>query len=104
MKKVLFYFKQMFEGADGKPSIRNYIAFFTSIDLIWNCHKTVDVTYKVITLYFRNRTIDFQVVTQVMAAISSEALIIGVEFSLIVALLSLKTIEAIKNQQSADNK
>jgi hypothetical protein len=97
--KPFFYFSPIWTGADQKPSIRRVLAIIGCLDLVWNVHKSVDILYMVITLHFRDKTIDQAVVDKVINGLPHIAMIIGIEASIVVALLSLTTYSGVKSMQ-----
>lgn len=90
-KKAFDYLKPLWEGKDGRISLKNVICIGATIDLIINCHKSVEIVYKVIKLSYLDKTIDFQVVTSVIGGLSGIAMIIGIEAAIVGALLGISS-------------
>lgn len=91
MKKLFKYIENFWLGSDGKPSIRRFIAIAMSVDFIINVHKSVDILYKIVLLYFSDKTMDPIAISSLGAGVSNLATVIGIEATLIAALLALTT-------------
>lgn len=77
IKSIWNYIKVLWEGKDGKPSIRTILAIWLTYDFIRNCH------------YGIKNCLD---------KIAEVAMLLGIEASLIAALLALKLYENIKTK------
>jgi hypothetical protein len=97
--KPFFYFAPIWSGTDQKPSIRRVLAIVACMDLVWNVHKSVDMLYKIITMHMKDKTIDKDIVEKIVNGLAQVAMIIGIEASLVVALLSLTTLSGVKSMQ-----
>ena len=91
MKRFFKYIENLWLGKDGKPSIRRVIAIAMSIDFILNVHKSVNILYKIVLLYFSNKSMDPVAISSLGSGISNLSMILGMEAALIAALLALTT-------------
>lgn len=96
-KRAFEYLKPIWSGDDGKPSIRRVLAIALSTDFIINVHNSVSVISKIVNLIYQNKAIDANVIASMSTTVSQVVLILGIEASLIAALLSLTTYQSIKN-------
>ena len=84
MKKLFTYLEPMWLGADGKLSIRRFLALIFSVNLIFN-------TYHIIHHW------------EIGKSYSDAALLLGVEAGLIAALLSLTTYSSVHNNSKTNS-
>lgn len=76
---IWYYIKNLWEGKDGKPSIRTVLAIWLTYDFIRNLHYAIE---------------------HCLDRIGEIAMSLGIEASLIAAMLALKLYENIKTKIS----
>lgn len=91
IKRFFKYIENFWLGNDGKPSLRKVLAIAMAIDFIINVHKSVNILYKVVLLYFSNRTMDPVAISSLGSGLANVSLILGIEAALIAAFLALTT-------------
>jgi beta-lactamase regulating signal transducer with metallopeptidase domain len=96
IRRTFDYFKPVWSGNDGKPSIRRIMAIALCTDFIINVHNSVSVISKIINLIYQNKPVDAAVISSMSTTISQIVLILGIEAGLIAALLSLTTYQQVK--------
>jgi hypothetical protein len=97
--KPIGYFSPIWSGTDQKPSIRRVLAIIACMDLVWNVHKSVDMLYIIITMHTKDKTIDQAIVEKIVNGLTNVAMIIGIEATLVMGLLSLTTFSGVKSMQ-----
>jgi hypothetical protein len=91
MKKVFKYIENLWIGNDSKPSLRSVLAIAFSIDLIINIHRSASIVVKVLKLIYIDKRVDATVIAAMSGNLAQIVLILGIEATLIAALLALKT-------------
>lgn len=99
LKEIFLYVKPLWEGPDGKISLKRVLAIMAAVDLVINVHKSAGIALEIVTLYVKNKAVDPATVSTIMAGIPSIALLVGIESALVAALLGLSAMADIQNKK-----
>jgi hypothetical protein len=99
MNKFLIYIKPLWEGKDGKISLKSSIALIASIDLIWNIHKAISIVNSILHIYDANKVIDPKVAIAMIASLSNMTTILCVESAFIFSLLGISSLYNIQSKK-----
>lgn len=101
IRRIFDYVAPIWCGDDKKPSIRRVIAIALSIDFIINVHNSVASVSKIINILYQSKPVDAAVVASLSSALAQVTLLLGVEASLIAAMLALTTWQGTKLPNSS---
>lgn len=94
MKKLLKYIEPIWQGNDGKMSLRSVLAIALTVDFIINVHNSAVIVIKVLNLISKDKNVDAAVVAAMTGNLGQNAIILGLEVGLIIALLGLKALQS----------
>jgi hypothetical protein len=96
MKKIFKYIEPIWLDDKGKMSLRSMGALLLMIDFVINLHNSASIVTRVLTLIYKDKTVEPTLVAAMSGNLAQIAMMLGIEAGLIAALLALKTYQPVR--------